>query len=232
MFKATAAQSEYVTRKELIDSTLKACGWRVVKFDSAKPLSKFDRCAIEEYPTENGPADYALCVSGQILGVVEAKKLSLGPQNVLTQAERYSKGLMVSPFDFRGYRVPFLYSTNGQVIWFHDVRHELNLSREITRFHTPNALSEFLGRDIETALAKLRLTPNDHARILARPYQVDANTEIERAIAERKRHMLIAMATGTGKTFMTVNEVYRLMKLGVAKRILFLVDRSGSSPGS
>ena len=37
--------------------------------------------------------------------------------------------------------------------------------------------------------------------------------------------MLVAMATGTGKTFMTVNEVYRLMKSGVAKRILFLVDR-------
>ena len=37
--------------------------------------------------------------------------------------------------------------------------------------------------------------------------------------------MLVAMATGTGKTFTMVNETYRLMKSGVAKRILFLVDR-------
>jgi type I restriction enzyme R subunit len=37
--------------------------------------------------------------------------------------------------------------------------------------------------------------------------------------------MLVAMATGTGKTFTIVNEIYRLMKSGVAKRILFLVDR-------
>src|SRR5213594_2525336 len=37
--------------------------------------------------------------------------------------------------------------------------------------------------------------------------------------------MLVAMATGTGKTFTTVNQVYRLMKSGVAQRILFLVDR-------
>src|SRR5437762_9640590 len=37
--------------------------------------------------------------------------------------------------------------------------------------------------------------------------------------------MLGAMATGTGKTFTTVNQVYRLMKSGVAQRILFLVDR-------
>ena len=37
--------------------------------------------------------------------------------------------------------------------------------------------------------------------------------------------MLVAMATGTGKTFTTVNQVYRLMKSGVARRVLFLVDR-------
>jgi hypothetical protein len=37
--------------------------------------------------------------------------------------------------------------------------------------------------------------------------------------------MLVAMATGTGKTFTTVNQIYRLMKSGVGRRILFLVDR-------
>jgi type I restriction enzyme R subunit len=41
----------------------------------------------------------------------------------------------------------------------------------------------------------------------------------------RKRQMLIAMATGTGKTFTMVNQVYRLMKSGVARRVQFLVDR-------
>jgi type I restriction enzyme R subunit len=44
-------------------------------------------------------------------------------------------------------------------------------------------------------------------------------------LASRKRQMLVAMATGTGKTFTVVNEVYRLMKSGVARRVLFLVDR-------
>jgi type I restriction enzyme, R subunit len=84
---------------------------------------------------------------------------------------------------------------------------------------------EFLGRDIDSAVAKLAILPNDHPKILARPYQGVANAEIEKAIGERKRQMLVAMATGTGKTFMTENEVYRLMKSGAAKRILFLVDR-------
>src|SRR5262249_51974378 len=57
------------------------------------------------------------------------------------------------------------------------------------------------------------------------PYQRDANAAVEKAIADRKRQMLVAMATGTGKTFTTVNQVYRLMKAGVGRRILFLVDR-------
>src|SRR5262249_25800592 len=132
---------------------------------------------------------------------------------------------MISDYNFGGYRVPYLYSTNGEVVRFRDARDELNLSCNIKRFHTPKALLEFMGRDLETSLDKLRSTPNDHPRIVARPYQVEANAAIERAIAERKRHMLVAMATGTGKTFMTANEIYRLMKSGVAKRILFLVDR-------
>ncbi len=225
MFNALPAKSEYVTRKQFIDRKLNDAGWRVVEFDSSKTLAEFDRCAIEEYPTANGPADYALCVGGQILGVVEGKKLSVGPQEVLRQAERYSKGVITGPFSFRGYHVPFLYSTNGEIIRFLDIRHELNISRELQRFHTPDALSEFLGRDLDGSLAKLSILPNDHPRILARPYQVEANSEIEKAIAARKRYMLVAMATGTGKTFMTVNEIYRLMKSGAAKRILFLVDR-------
>jgi len=35
-----------------------------------------------EYPTSNGPADYALVLGQHIVGIIEAKKLSLGPQNV------------------------------------------------------------------------------------------------------------------------------------------------------
>lgn len=220
---ASPNNSEWLTRKKLIDAELRKAGWRVVKYAAGTPLTKLDRCAIEEYPTATGPADYALCVAGQILGIVEAKKLTLGPQNVLSQAERYSRGLNESSFYFGAFRVPFLYSTNGEVIWHHDVRHALNRSRQIAHFHTPDALREFLGRDLEAAYGKVLLAPNDHP--LIRPYQRDANTATEDAIAKRKRQMLLAMATGTGKTFTMVNQIYRLMEAGVAKRVLFLVDR-------
>ncbi|MFN0145941.1 MAG: DEAD/DEAH box helicase family protein [Dehalococcoidia bacterium] len=82
---------------------------------------------------------------------------------------------------------------------------------------------EMLERDFDGACERLTATPNAHKKL--RPYQVEANTATEAAIAARKREMLIAMATGTGKTFTMVNQVYRLMKSDVAKRILFLVDR-------
>ena len=39
--------------------------------------------------------------------------------------------------------------------------------------------------------------------------------------------ILVAMATGTGRTFTLVNQIYRLMKSAVARRVLFLVDRGG-----
>jgi type I restriction enzyme R subunit len=223
MKKASPATSEWITRKRLIDGKLKAAGWRVVPFVPGAPLAKYNCCAVEEFETANGPADYALCLGGQVIGVVEAKKLTLGPQNVLSQAERYAKGISQAGMNYNGFGVPFLYSTNGEVIWHHDVRHELSRSRQISQFHTPQALAEQLQRTFETAAAKLLATPNDHPKL--RPYQREANEAIEKAIADHKRQMLVAMATGTGKTFMTVNEIYRLMKSGVARRILFLVDR-------
>jgi type I restriction enzyme R subunit len=202
---------------------LRALGWTVVPFNPDRPLQFYPNCAIEEYPTDNGPADYALCVNGEIVGVVEAKKLTLGPQNVLTQAQRYSQGMSASPYNFDGHYVPFLYSTNGEVIWFHDVRHKLSRSRKINQFHTPAALREKLEHDLDAATIWLETHANDHSWL--RPYQVEANDAIEKAISDRKRKMLVAMATGTGKTFTLVNQVYRLMKSGVGQRILFLVDR-------
>jgi type I restriction enzyme R subunit len=216
-------ESERRTRKQRIDPRLRAAGWTVVSSDECGPITKCRSHAIEEFPTDNGPADYALVVDGQLLGVVEAKKVTLGPAGVLIQAERYSRGVTNSPFNFRGLHVPFLYSTNGEIIRFHDARHELNRSREIAGFHTPAALQQLLAQDFPQRCRWFAKTPNNHPRL--RPYQIEANTEVEKALTNGKREMLVAMATGTGKTFTMVNQAYRLMKADAAKRILFLVDR-------
>ena len=216
-------ESERVTRKKRIDPRLEAAGWAVKPYQMGMDLSRFNKCALEEFPTENGPADYALCLDGNIVAVIEAKKVTRSADGILTQAVRYAQGMNTNPFNFDGLHAPFLYSTNGTTIFFHDVRHRLNLSREIAKFHTPAALIEKLNQNRETAVYTLLHRPNDHPRL--RPYQIEANAAIEGAIDARKQKMLIAMATGTGKTFTMVNEIYRLMKTHVGKRILFLVDR-------
>src|SRR6266511_2564818 len=215
-------EPERTTRAQRIDPKLANAGWAVTPSEGADIPQSAQPVALTEFETTNGPADYALCHKGQVRGVVEAKKLTLGPQGVLVQAERYSRGIRQVPMYQGQFGVPFLYSTNGEQLWFHDVRNSLNRSRQVARFHTPGGLDELLTRDFDAELAALASVPQN---LGLRPYQVEAHTAVEQSIRERKRKMLVTMATGTGKTLTMVNQAHRLMKAGAARRVLFLVDR-------
>ena len=59
----------------MIDPQLRAAGWNIVSFSPSRALDR-KPLAVEEFPTANGPADYALVLDGQVVGVVEAKKLT------------------------------------------------------------------------------------------------------------------------------------------------------------
>jgi type I restriction enzyme R subunit len=181
-----SGEAERTTRKQRIDPRLIRADWHIAPFHVEVDSSSWHEVAVEEYATANGPADYALCDGGRVHAVVEAKKVTLGPQGVLIQAERYSKGIGQLPRYQKEFGVPFLYSTNGEVIWFHDVRDGLNRSRHVSGFHTPAALEEMLTRDLDAEIATLTGVPQSQRM---RPYQVDANAAIEQAIRERKRKM-------------------------------------------
>ena len=56
--------------------------------------------------------------------------------------------------------------------------------------------------------------------------QVEAITNLEASLADDRPRALVQMATGSGKTFTAVSAIYRLIKFGGARRVLFLVDRS------
>lgn len=211
---------ERQTRKKRIDPRLDAAEWRTPPQGTSRVHLSH---RSEDEPTANGSVDYALWLDNRIVGVVVAKRLSVDSQNALVQAEQYARGLEKSTVDFGGFRAPFLYSTNGEQVWFHDVRHPQNGFRRVAGFHTPSALREALLGDQEQASRRLLALPNTNPFL--RPYQVDANAAVEKAIAESKRAMLLAMPTGTGKTFTLVNQLYRLIKSGVSQRIPFPVDR-------
>lgn len=205
-----------------IDSALIETGWAVQNLHQ-QDLDAAEGVAVREYPTATGPADYALFVRGNLLGVLEAKKTGLGTQNVLEQAKRYARGIAPAVGQWGEYRVPFLYSSDGQQVFYLDTRQPQNLSRPLSRFHTPAALWEAFHRNEPAALQTLRAQPMNIAGL--RPYQERAIEEIEKALLARRRKLLVAMATGTGKTFMAVSAVYRMIKSGYARRMLFLVDR-------
>jgi type I restriction enzyme R subunit len=216
---------EWQTRRDRINTKLKALNpaWNIVKYRPELDTSTLDHHAVEEFPTANGPADYALFVKGELLGIIEAKKVGVGPHNVLEQAKRYSKGAFNPVGNWAGYRVPFLYATNGEVIWFLDVRNEKNISHQLSNFHSSDALHEFFQIDKADGCEWLIKNPVEIERL--RYFQKDAIKSIESGIVKGKRAMLVAMATGTGKTFTTVAQIYRLLESKAAKRILFLVDR-------
>ena len=216
---------EWKTRKERIDKKLKSLSapWAIIKYHESLNFSTLTHHAVEEYPTQNGPADYALFVKGKLLGILEGKKVAVNPQNVLEQAKRYARGAADGSGNWDGCRVPFLYSSNGEKIWFLDARAGKKISRELSNFHTPAALEEFFNRDANTSHDWLKNTPNTIDRL--RYYQKDAIAATESAILDGKRAMLLAMATGTGKTYTTVAQIYRLLESKRAKRVLFLVDR-------
>ena len=204
----------------LVDNALREAGWDIVDYS---PRQQYDTVAVREYPTAEGPADYLLFVNGTALGAVEAKKVGLSPQNVLSQARRYSRGYRDGSLTFGEYHVPFGFSTNGTKFWFQDLRNPKSRSREVFKFRTAQGLEEIFQQGGGTWNEWFRQNPEHHAAL--RPYQKEAIDAIQDALVAGREKMLLAMATGTGKTLVAVSLIHRLLKSGFAKRVLFLVDR-------
>ena len=89
-------------------------------------------------------------MEGQLLGIVEAKKVSVNPQNVLEQAKRYARGVSLQPVNGTDFAFHFLYASNGTLVWHLDARPRKLVSRQLSDFHTPEAL-------------EARFTHDDHA---------------------------------------------------------------------
>ncbi|MEK7675801.1 MAG: type I restriction endonuclease [Verrucomicrobiota bacterium] len=211
-------ETEWLTRKKRIDTKLRSLNpaWQIVPYREGLDFSQLTCHAVTEIPTENGPADYGLFVNGIFLGITEAKKVTVNPQNVLEQAKRYCLGAFNGPGNWNGYRVPFLYATNGEIIWFLDARGAKPVSRQIANFRTGPALEAMFAFNPKPAYDWLLETPPDIIQRL-RDYQRRCNLATEQAIIRGCREILLALATGTGKTFLTVTQIYRLLESKLAR---------------
>jgi type I restriction enzyme R subunit len=215
-------ESEFQTRKRRIDARLQAMtpAWQIIRYRPDLDRSRLHGVAVEEFPTDNGPADYALFVQGQLLGLIEAKKVALDPYNVLEQAKRYARGVRGAG-RWDGYGVPFLYASNGETVWYLDVRGDRPTSRRLANFHSADALDELFAHPVRADWFAAH--PVNIPRL--RDYQREAVEAVEDGVMRGRRAFLVAMATGTGKTFTTVAQIYRMLESGTARRVLFLVDR-------
>lgn len=89
-------------------------------------------------------------------------------------------------------------------IWCLDTRQQFNTSKALAGWPSPEGIEQDLERDIEEADQKLASTGyellQDPNGLGLQYYQIEAIQAAEKAIAEHKKTVLLAMATGTGKT--------------------------------
>ncbi|HFQ5324853.1 TPA: type I restriction-modification system endonuclease [Vibrio vulnificus] len=133
------------------------------------------------------------------------------------------------------YQIPFCYSANGRDyraavktksgIWCRDVRHATNMAKALPEWHRPEELIAKLESDNQ--LNNRWFSDNaDMSDLGLRYYQEEAVQAVEKAIVSGQQDILLAMATGTGKTRTAIALMYRLIQSQRFKRILFLVDRT------
>lgn len=95
---------------------------------------------------------------------------------------------------------------------------------------SPDGMLKLLESDIEKADKALQTLPYDFLRdkdgLNLRQYQINAIQAAENAVINGQKNILLAMATGTGKTRTVLGMIYRFLKTGRFNRILFLVDRT------
>ena len=246
--------SEAQTR-ELIDEQLRKVGWEVdtkeLRYSKGTRPTKGKNLAIAEWPTDsttgnNGYADYALFIGEKLVGIVEAKKKHTNISSVLDgQCKAYAK-LIKAEHDkyvikqYGQYKVPFLFATNGRDyikqyedmsgIWFLDTRESFNAPKALAGWPSPEGMEQDLEKDIAEADKKLATTGyeilEDPNGLNLRYYQIEAIKAAEKAIADKQRAVLLAMATGTGKTRTVLGMIYRFLSAKRFKRILYLVDRT------
>ncbi len=170
-------------------------------------------------------ADYVLYINANNpIAIVEAKDnkhtVSYGLQQAMTYAQMMD--------------IPFAYSSNGDAFQEHDFLTGTERQIPLDQFPTYDELCARFKKEANNGSG---LTPEESA-VIRQPYYTSMNTYPPRyyqrnainrtvdAIARGQDRILLVMATGTGKTYTAFQIVYRLLKSGMKKKVLYLADRN------
>lgn len=227
--------NEAETRAELIDPKLKESGWGVV--EDARVLRERDVCKITDGRIKVGGgrgkpliADYILQYKGIKLAVVEAKSSLLPVGEGVAQAKLYAEKLQLK----------YTYSTNGREIY--QINRETGKEKLVDRFLSPQELWDEEYSDVNEWRNKFAAIPFEDRSGTWQPryYQEIAVNRTLEAIAQKKKRILLTLATGTGKTAIAFQIAWKLFltrwNLSATQssgyyasrrpRILFLADRN------
>lgn len=170
-------------------------------------------------------ADYVLYLhKNKPFAIVEAKDNNHTVSHGLQQAMTYA--LMQD--------IPFAYSSNGDGFAEHDFLTGKERTLSLDEFPTPEELTARWekgannGEGISESEKKVIEQPYYSSQNTYDPryYQRNAINRTVEAIAKGQNRLLLVMATGTGKTYTAFQIVYRLLKSGLKKKVLYLADRN------
>jgi len=211
--------SEADTRAKLIDPAVTKAGWDEPQIRREVQITQGRLYLVGNEPHRRQPlyADYVLSWEGVPLAVLEAKDEAHHVAAGLQQAKKYAEMLDVR----------FAYSSNGRGFVEFDYVENTERVLKVTQFPRPRDLIERLQR--QGALLRsgdpLLYPYNTTAGLLPRYYQDVAVRRAISAAGAGKTRLLLALATGTGKTYIASQIAWKLYQTKRIKRTLFLADR-------
>lgn len=217
--------SEADTREELINPKLIECGWKTgdnVIVRREYPISKGKIIGMNARAPKLS-ADYVLIYKNVKLAVVEAKKSSRSYTDGVAQAKQYAELL----------NIRFTYATNGTEIYQIDM--ETGKECQVDKYPTPEELWQMTYQQDNKIFNLLSAIPSKtDGQFELRYYQENAINAAIKALSEGKKRILLTLATGTGKTCIAFQIVWKLMqaKWNIKNigdrlpRVLFLADRN------
>lgn len=213
------------TRVKLFDPQLKASGWDEENIRRHYYITR-GKIIVEGDKTRRGEkkyTDYLLFYNSSFpIAVIEAKREFKHPAQGISQAKKYAQWL----------NLPFAYSTNGHGIEEFDF--STNRQNSLDKFPTTEELYQRWTGITEQNIPDFRDIKNNP---LLQPlyydpqkssyyYQLLAINKVIEAILKGQPKILLTMATGTGKTYVASQIVYKLWKSGYLKKVLYLTDRA------
>jgi type I restriction enzyme R subunit len=220
------ARNEAETRAELIDPLLTTSGWAVVEHSrvAREYVIAPGRILGAGRPQQRMILDYLMLYRNRKLAVVEAKAEDKPVTEGLGQAKQYAEKLGVR----------FAYSTNG--VGYYEVDMQTGVEGPVAGIPSPEVLWQRTfasAPTLETDLTDIPFESNG-GQFGGRYYQDIAVEKVLAAVADGKDRVLLTLATGTGKTFVAFQIVWKLFQSRWTKdgsktrrpRILFLADRN------